>query len=207
MKPVLVPCSDATIQAAFICQRIKELSEEGADLKGAVDERPGGHDSKPAPAGEAGQGSDGRPTRGSAQNSMRESPSEWLGSVISRLKDMMAQEDANGEDVSPQGSAQGAARMAQADNGRNSDAGSVNPTPEYRNAERPENSNMAMKSLGGIGPRNALPGEGAAGEEQSGRNNSNSGPMGQRVGTSRGGAGDDCDQHQPSGWPGLREGG
>lgn len=32
-KPILVPCADATIQAAFVCQRIKELSEEGVPFQ------------------------------------------------------------------------------------------------------------------------------------------------------------------------------
>ncbi|MBL9169251.1 MAG: UvrD-helicase domain-containing protein [Verrucomicrobiales bacterium] len=32
MKPVLVPCSDANIQAAFICQRIQELNDEGVSM-------------------------------------------------------------------------------------------------------------------------------------------------------------------------------
>ncbi len=175
------------------------LSDESTDSKGAADERLGGDDPKPAPPGKKEEGPGGTPNRRSAQNSQRESPAEWLGSVISRLKEMMAQDDSAGENAAPEGSAQSGTRMAQADNGRNSDAGSANPTPEYRNAERSENSNMAMNSLGGIGPRNAIPGEGEA-EEQSGRNNSNSGPMGQRVGTSRGGAGEEGDA--PRGNPG-----
>lgn len=33
IKPVVVPCGDASVQAAFICQRVIELHEEGVSLK------------------------------------------------------------------------------------------------------------------------------------------------------------------------------
>ncbi len=170
------------------------------DSKGAVDARLSGDGLAP-PAGAAQSASSGTPTRRAAQNLPRESPSQWLGSVISRLKDLMQQgdEQTRSDDAAPEGSAQRGTRMAAAENGRNTDAGSSNPSPQYRDAERSGNTDMRLNSLGGTGPRNTLAGEGA-GEEQSGRNNSNSGAMGQRVGTSRGGAGDEGDA--PRGDPG-----
>ncbi|MSQ59166.1 MAG: hypothetical protein EXR36_05845 [Betaproteobacteria bacterium] len=180
----------------------EEASDEDKDSKGAADD--GQRDDAPrqAAAGETAAGAGGTPGTRSVQNSQRESPTEWLGSVISRLKEMIAQDDGKGEDFAPEGSAQGVARAARADNGRNADTGSANPSPEYRKAERSENSNMALNSLGGMGPRNTVAGEAdnEAGEEQSGRNNSNAGPLGQRVGTSRAGAGDEGDA--PRGDPG-----
>jgi hypothetical protein len=179
--------------------REDEVSQEDTDSRGAAGDRQSDDVPKRPAEGDAVAGSGGTVGTRAAQNTQRESPSEWLGSVISRLKEMVAQDDTEGEDSAPEGSAQGVARAARADNGRTADTGSANPSPEYRKAERSENSNMALNSLGGIGPRNTLAGEGD-GEEQSGRNNSNAGPLGQRVGTSRAGAGDDGDA--PQGDPG-----
>ncbi len=178
-----------------------ESSAEEGESKGSTDERTGEADSQPAPAGASAASGSAAPGKGSGQNAQAESPSEWLGSVLSRLKDMMQQgrEQSPGDDLAAEGEALAGARMSPAENGRNSDAGARNPTPEYRNADRGGGSDMRMNSLGGIGPRNTLAGEGT-GEEQSGRNNSNSGAMGQRVGTSRGGAGDEGDA--PRGNPG-----
>lgn len=171
------------------------------DRASAGEERGFGGGLIPAAASEQPPAEAGSGARRGAQNRATESPSEWLGSVISRLKEMMNQEEPRspGEASAPSGEGLDGARMGAADNGRRDDGGAANPTPEYRDADRSGLNDIRMNALGGLGPRNTIAGEGS-GEEQSGRHNSNSGALGQRVGTSRAGAGDDS--AAPRGNPG-----
>lgn len=140
--------------------------------------------------------------RRTARNTPSELPSEWLGGVVERLKEMMQKGDleGEGESLSPPGDGKGEARVNASESGSQRDLGSSDPNTEMRNADNGGGSQLNLNALGGIGPRNTLPGD-VAGEEQSGRNNNrNSGPMGRRINTSRGGAGDDTDA--PMGDPG-----
>lgn len=152
------------------------------------------------PAGSPARDAGGAPSTQTATRAAAKPPpetsSEWLGSVVERLKEMLAKGDldSQGDGASPPGQGQGAARVDPSDRGNQQDQGSSDPATTMRNADNTGGSQLNLNALGGIGPRNTLPGD-VAGEEQSGRNNhSNSGPLGRRVSSSRAGAGDGDDE-------------
>lgn len=149
-----------------------------------------------APAEEGPSRTDVAAERRVARNTPQETPTEWLGSVVERLKEMLQKGDldSDGEGVSPGGEAQGGARVNPSDRGNQQDLGSASPDTRMRNPDNTGGSQLNLNALGGIGPRDTLPGD-VAGEEQSGRNNnSNTGPLGRRISSSRGGPGDGDDE-------------